>query len=59
MTTTAGTPTDIPSPSPSRLRLALTRLATPSLLIGAAAIAIVTFGIIAPFFVADPLAISN
>lgn len=60
MTTTAGTPTDIPSPSPSRLRLALTRLATPSLLIGAGlVIAIVTFGIIAPFFVADPLAISN
>lgn len=60
MTTTAGTPTDIPSPSPSRLRLALTRLATPSLLIGAGlVIAIVAFGITAPFFVADPLAISN
>ena len=55
MTTTAPS-----APAPSRLRTSLSRLATPSLLIGAGLVlAIAAFGIIAPFFVADPLAISS
>ena len=67
MTTTAAATSDAvtpepaaPDPAPSRLRSALDRLLTPSLVIGAGLVlAITAFGIIAPFFVADPLAISS
>ncbi|WP_193105011.1 ABC transporter permease [Brachybacterium sp. FME24] len=46
--------------TPSRRRAALQRILTPSLVIGAGLIiAIVLFGLIAPFFVADPLAVNN
>src|SRR5690625_4200354 len=45
---------------PGRLRAALRRIATPSLLIGVGLVVLTSlFGIIGPFFVADPLAISS
>lgn len=65
MTTTAAATSDTATTEPvaparSRLRAALDRLLTPSLVIGAGLVLVITaFGIIAPFFVADPLAISN
>lgn len=46
--------------TPSRLRATLERALTPSLVIGAGLVlAIVLFGLIAPFFVADPNAVDN
>src|SRR5690625_6612744 len=46
--------------APGRLRSGLRRIATPSLLVGAGlVVAITLFGLIAPFVVADRLAISN
>lgn len=46
--------------TPSRLRAALGRALTPSLVIGAGLVlVIVLFGLIAPFFVADPNAVDN
>src|SRR5690625_752499 len=45
---------------PGRVRAALRRIATPSLLIGVGLVVLTSlFGIIGPFFVADPLAISS
>jgi len=59
-TPAAPTPPTPRARRPHRLRAALRRNATPSLVIGVGIVVTISlFGIIGPFFVADPLAISN